>query len=282
MSGFKTPTLNFYSYLMSVSGQTVGESESQGAIVAFPQLCFGERIMSTFRSRSAIALTTAALLLGAGPASAAIFNATASGTGSDGPLSASATITTSLNSIAVSLSSLINNPTSAGQEVSDISFILSNTPTSLSLTSQSGVLINIGAGGTVTPVAGSPTHWGVSLTGSTVLLETAGSAAVGGQPIDLIIGTGPFTNANASIIQHNPSIDGTGTFTLSALGVTANTAISGVIFSFGTGPDTFLPGTVRAVPEISTWAMMVLGFAGIGFLAYRRRSPGHTLRFRFV
>jgi hypothetical protein len=27
-----------------------------------------------------------------------------------------------------------------------------------------------------------------------------------------------------------------------------------------------------AVPEPSTWAMMILGFAGIGFMAYRRRS----------
>jgi hypothetical protein len=28
--------------------------------------------------------------------------------------------------------------------------------------------------------------------------------------------------------------------------------------------------TVAAVPELSTWAMMLLGFAGIGFVAYRR------------
>jgi hypothetical protein len=27
-----------------------------------------------------------------------------------------------------------------------------------------------------------------------------------------------------------------------------------------------------AVPEPSTWAMMLLGFAGIGFMAYRRKS----------
>ena len=27
-----------------------------------------------------------------------------------------------------------------------------------------------------------------------------------------------------------------------------------------------------AVPEASTWAMMILGFAGVGFLAYRRRN----------
>lgn len=29
---------------------------------------------------------------------------------------------------------------------------------------------------------------------------------------------------------------------------------------------------VSAVPEPSTWAMMLLGFAGIGFMAYRRKS----------
>jgi hypothetical protein len=27
-----------------------------------------------------------------------------------------------------------------------------------------------------------------------------------------------------------------------------------------------------AVPELSTWAMMILGFAGVGFMAYRRKS----------
>jgi hypothetical protein len=30
--------------------------------------------------------------------------------------------------------------------------------------------------------------------------------------------------------------------------------------------------TIAAVPEPSTWAMMILGFAGIGFMAYRRKS----------
>ena len=31
-------------------------------------------------------------------------------------------------------------------------------------------------------------------------------------------------------------------------------------------------GFLQAVPEPSTWAMMMLGFAGIGFMAYRRKS----------
>ena len=29
--------------------------------------------------------------------------------------------------------------------------------------------------------------------------------------------------------------------------------------------------SISAVPEASTWAMMLLGFAGVGFLAYRRK-----------
>jgi hypothetical protein len=30
--------------------------------------------------------------------------------------------------------------------------------------------------------------------------------------------------------------------------------------------------TISAVPEPSTWAMMLLGFAGLGFMAYRRKN----------
>jgi hypothetical protein len=33
-----------------------------------------------------------------------------------------------------------------------------------------------------------------------------------------------------------------------------------------------------AVPEPSTWAMMILGFAGIGWMAYRRKQNGPALR----
>jgi hypothetical protein len=34
-----------------------------------------------------------------------------------------------------------------------------------------------------------------------------------------------------------------------------------------------LTPTVTAVPEPSTWAMLILGFAGVGFMAYRRNRP---------
>jgi hypothetical protein len=34
---------------------------------------------------------------------------------------------------------------------------------------------------------------------------------------------------------------------------------------------------VNAVPEPSTWAMMILGFCGLGFMAYRRKQNGAAL-----
>jgi hypothetical protein len=44
-----------------------------------------------------------------------------------------------------------------------------------------------------------------------------------------------------------------------------------------TGPVGALTFTA-AVPEASTWAMMLLGFAGVGFISYRRRSNGAAFR----
>jgi hypothetical protein len=35
---------------------------------------------------------------------------------------------------------------------------------------------------------------------------------------------------------------------------------------------------VAAVPEPSTWVMMILGFFGVGFIAYRRKETGSALR----
>jgi hypothetical protein len=35
---------------------------------------------------------------------------------------------------------------------------------------------------------------------------------------------------------------------------------------------------LSAVPEPSTWAMMILGFFGVGFMAYRRKNEGQAFR----
>jgi len=59
--------------------------------------------------------------------------------------------------------------------------------------------------------------------------------------------------------------------------VLATGSSSTIAFSFSE-PQSFwrldnVTVSVAAVPEPSTWAMMILGFAGIGFMAYRRNKP---------
>ena len=54
------------------------------------------------------------------------------------------------------------------------------------------------------------------------------------------------------------------------------------LFAFETTPGLAINAdavvaSVAAVPEPSTWAMMILGFAGVGFLTYRRRRQSSAL-----
>ena len=55
-----------------------------------------------------------------------------------------------------------------------------------------------------------------------------------------------------------------------------NAPVAGAIFAAngtqGQATGTPVPLLTTAVPEPSTWAMMLLGFCGVGFMAYRRKS----------
>lgn len=54
-------------------------------------------------------------------------------------------------------------------------------------------------------------------------------------------------------------------------GVT-NSRFSSYPYDWNQGLVTGFNDSVSAVPEPSTWAMMILGFSGVGFLAYKRKS----------
>lgn len=59
-------------------------------------------------------------------------------------------------------------------------------------------------------------------------------------------------------------------------GGTTNTSTPYGLIIGSTGAETFGTGTLTAaVPEPSTWMMMILGFCGVGFVMYRRNKR-HT------
>jgi PEP-CTERM motif len=69
------------------------------------------------------------------------------------------------------------------------------------------------------------------------------------------------------ITSENNNQDGTfdeGVTALTAIGLNEN--------------DKGVWSMTAAVPEPSTWAMMILGFCGVGFMAYHRKQNGPSLR----
>ena len=126
-------------------------------------------------------------------------------------------------------------------------------------------------------IAGGPlaSPWGIALAPS-------GFGQFGG---DLLVGN--FSFALSEINAFNPI---TGAF-LGSIPIDTGANGPGGLWSliFGNGgsggdPNTLyftdgingemdgLFGAISAVPEPSTWAMLLLGFAGVGFMAYRRKS----------
>jgi hypothetical protein len=69
------------------------------------------------------------------------------------------------------------------------------------------------------------------------------------------------------------------TFDPSELAFNGFTLLVNDLPGIGTGDPVELTGVITAaVPEPSTWAMMILGFCGIGFMTYRRKQSGASFR----
>ena len=222
-------------------------------------------------------------------AQATPFSFSASG-GCSEACSASATITPGAGTLTVVLTDTQANPRSAGDLLSSIEITPGGTVGTPSLTSQAGTLITVDSTtGPYTTSPGPPTHWGVGVATtncangtSCIALETAGDFAVGGAPINMIIGPpdamGNYSNSNSSINDghFSPYINGTGTFVIANSAITATTTIAGVTFDFGTKPDTFITGVPVPAPLIGRGLSALLAIAGVLFGAkLSERSKKH-------
>jgi PEP-CTERM motif len=142
----------------------------------------------------------------------------------------------------------------------------------------------------------------VDLDGSMLLLGTIGSASFGPGSYHLTFDVGSYTYNHQYITEDikvalgnysltfTPSVDSSVTpgapfehvvldFTTTSAGALSFAAINPVNAGQGTNVGPILDNVVlTAVPEPSTWAMMILGFFGVGFMAYRRKSSASGLR----
>lgn len=204
---------------------------------------------------------------------------TPSGSASGGqPVDASATFTTGSGVITIILTDLQTNPTSVGQLISDLNFVLSSGATG-TLASSSGQEIAVKADGSFVLGATVVTGWAFNATVSGGLqLDVLGTPT---GPSHLIIGppgADGYTNANGSIAgnaPHNPFLNQTATFLLDAPGVTDSTTVTSAIFSFGTTAGNNVPGT-KTAPEPSSLTLLLVG--GVA-LVLRKRLGGLSIRY---
>ncbi len=91
--------------------------------------------------------------------------------------------------------------------------------------------------------------------------------------------SGAVYNINSTnFVQLSPSNGDQGVDGTKYVNIFSSIGITNVVFSSESKAFEFDNLTVTAVPEPSTWAMMILGFFGVGFLAYRRKSSGAAMR----
>jgi hypothetical protein len=242
-----------------------------------------------------VAAGAAFSLLAASPAlSATVTYVTPTGsTTSGGPVDAQAVFTTGTNSISLTLTDLLANPTNVAQAISDISFTLSGglTVTGAMLTSSSGQEITVNDNGTFSLGAPVSTGWALSTSGSTLTLDVLGTATA---PEHLIIGPpgsgGTYSNANGSIAgndPHNPFLNQSATFNIFLSGVSSNTSVTSALFSFGTTPGIDdVPGVIStttggggagATPIPAGLPLFASGAGVLGYLGWRRKRKPAAL-----
>jgi len=81
-----------------------------------------------------------------------------------------------------------------------------------------------------------------------------------------------FLGFNGQVISQDGGVHQEGQFTTVSFNTGAADHQLEIFFADRYSVESELDFTISAVPEPSTWAMMVMGFAGIGFMTFRRKQ----------
>lgn len=232
------------------------------------------------RTLSVRLLVAVVMISGMASGTPITFTTPSASTTSDGSVRAMAVFDVNPGVITITLTDLLNNPTSVGQLPSSLMFSLSSSlSASASMTSSAQERTvnsnrSFTEGGTVT------TGWALQAFGSSglilcVICPNNGTHAPSNPPSHLIIGAGPYTSANGSITgnaPHNPFLDGTATFTIrdsSVDSIILNQVVFGFGTQFGSTVNGELSAGVSAVPESRTMLMIGTGLILLGGLRKR-------------
>ncbi len=192
------------------------------------------------------------------------------------PVSAMADFSFSGTTLTITLTNTLPGIKDAGQLLTDIFFTVPGSPT---LFSQTGDLISVATGKTVTDLGSATLGWAFgaatvnSISGFELCVICQGGAGpASATPSQGIIGPasgdGNYDNANGSIAKtggpHNPFVNQTATFVLHDVPV--GVTVGNVIFSFGTTPGDNVP----AVPEPSSLLLFGSGLIGAAGIIRRK------------
>jgi hypothetical protein len=194
-----------------------------------------------------------------------------------GSLDARASLTFGAGTLTVTLTNLIVDQTSDGQDINGISFTLPQTfavnivsDTSFSSTDRSDVQKNVADGWT--DAADTTNHWILTNTAHNFDFTSIGNAhapyTIIGSPDS---GDNEYHNVNASITMgnHDPLLAVTATWVFNIPGVTSadESELTNVMFGFGTSSDVKEQGIQSTVPEPFSF---VLAGSGLALLALAR------------
>jgi PEP-CTERM motif len=146
-----------------------------------------------------------------------------------------------------------------------------NSTTPWSATLSSAQLVSLGLGTSQSEIATQTSQFVIRLGVTTFDFTTSSGPVV--ETIGEFNGPGSFNDpgpfpSGLLVGTFSIPVDATG---LTVFGTFGNSVVdnsAGTNVCLGSGPC----GSISAVPEPSTWAMLLLGFAGIGFMAYRRKA----------